>query len=612
MRRIGTVRLAARSEMLVRRGALLLEDALRTASFPAAGPGRVLLIRTLPIGTIQSHLPPASLALAIEQRVRELAFSAVHGEEASAVHRDAVFFRDDAEPPVALARRLAQGKPVDAWFWRLALPDFHPSLPREEALRLTLSAALRTSAGPAAVARLVEHLHTVGGLEVLLAALRRQEGLALLRAFGGSLPGASPPFMAAPVEEVPPPALQATVARWVKTWSAGDARSVWLAAMALAIARPWRLAHVRLFEQAWHLAARLEAGTLLPAEPDSPAEADLSPGEPRPTPAPAFPPSEPSPPPPASQVESPRPGASGQAAPSASGQAAPSASGQAAPSASASAASTAAATSAATSQVPRPPGRRVELPSAGHGTLEEAATPSGQPTASLPEWPDVPRPTAVGGLFFLVPLFEHLGLPTLLQEYPALLEQDLPERLFAFIAGRLGASPADPSRVILRAGEQAFRRERCPFALPPRMRLRVAAEGEPVTLRTGPSGERTLLIDASGRLPLSVTYEGAPGHEPSPPSGQLLPALHEEEDVPLLLRALLTAARRWCRRQARMGLHTLVHRPGRIVATRTHIDVLFDIQQADMRVRSVGLDVDPGWVPWLGRVVRFHYLYGEA
>jgi hypothetical protein len=30
--------------------------------------------------------------------------------------------------------------------------------------------------------------------------------------------------------------------------------------------------------------------------------------------------------------------------------------------------------------------------------------------------------------------------------------------------------------------------------------------------------------------------------------------------------------------------------------------------QVDMTVRRAGLDLDPGWVPWLGRVVQFHYL----
>jgi hypothetical protein len=28
---------------------------------------------------------------------------------------------------------------------------------------------------------------------------------------------------------------------------------------------------------------------------------------------------------------------------------------------------------------------------------------------------------------------------------------------------------------------------------------------------------------------------------------------------------------------------------------------------ADLRVRRRGLDRDPGWVPWYGRIVAFHY-----
>jgi hypothetical protein len=39
--------------------------------------------------------------------------------------------------------------------------------------------------------------------------------------------------------------------------------------------------------------------------------------------------------------------------------------------------------------------------------------------------------------------------------------------------------------------------------------------------------------------------------------------------------------------------------------------VFFDLAAADVRVRRSGLDIDPGWVPWLGRVVRFHYLHPD-
>jgi hypothetical protein len=35
---------------------------------------------------------------------------------------------------------------------------------------------------------------------------------------------------------------------------------------------------------------------------------------------------------------------------------------------------------------------------------------------------------------------------------------------------------------------------------------------------------------------------------------------------------------------------------------------VFDVRRADVRIRKAGLDLDPGWVPWLGRVLSFHYV----
>jgi hypothetical protein len=47
--------------------------------------------------------------------------------------------------------------------------------------------------------------------------------------------------------------------------------------------------------------------------------------------------------------------------------------------------------------------------------------------------------------------------------------------------------------------------------------------------------------------------------------------------------------------------------PARVVATASHVDAQFRAGDARLAVRRGGLDVDPGWLPWLGRVVRFHY-----
>lgn len=56
-----------------------------------------------------------------------------------------------------------------------------------------------------------------------------------------------------------------------------------------------------------------------------------------------------------------------------------------------------------------------------------------------------------------------------------------------------------------------------------------------------------------------------------------------------------------------LPIHTLLRRPGVITTTSSHVDVTFAIDDTWLPARLAGLDSDPGWVPWLGRVVLFHY-----
>jgi hypothetical protein len=73
----------------------------------------------------------------------------------------------------------------------------------------------------------------------------------------------------------------------------------------------------------------------------------------------------------------------------------------------------------------------------------------------------------------------------------------------------------------------------------------------------------------------------------------------------------VTAWRRRLRRHLRqhesLGLAEVVLRPGLLHSTATHLEVGFGLNQVDLRIRLAGLDLDPGWLPWLGRVVRFRY-----
>jgi hypothetical protein len=54
-------------------------------------------------------------------------------------------------------------------------------------------------------------------------------------------------------------------------------------------------------------------------------------------------------------------------------------------------------------------------------------------------------------------------------------------------------------------------------------------------------------------------------------------------------------------------LLALCARPGMVHFEPGWIEVHMPLQRADARVRRAGLDLDPGWLPWLGCVVRFVY-----
>ena len=65
--------------------------------------------------------------------------------------------------------------------------------------------------------------------------------------------------------------------------------------------------------------------------------------------------------------------------------------------------------------------------------------------------------------------------------------------------------------------------------------------------------------------------------------------------------------RQCLRRDMRIRLAHLVRRSGWIALTPVHIDIFYRLCDVDMHVRQQGLDIDPGWLPWFGRVVAYHY-----
>lgn len=48
--------------------------------------------------------------------------------------------------------------------------------------------------------------------------------------------------------------------------------------------------------------------------------------------------------------------------------------------------------------------------------------------------------------------------------------------------------------------------------------------------------------------------------------------------------------------------------PARVMATASHWDIYFPLQAVRLDLRLAAWDINPGWLPWLGRVVNLHYV----
>jgi hypothetical protein len=588
-RRVRTVALTAPSESLVRRGATMLADALRIASLPGAAPGRLLVVRSLTVGDIHADASPATLALSIDRRVAKLDAAAVSWEDAGATRASAVVFRDDAEPIVALALRLARRQPVDAWFWPLAVPGWRRAMPPDEAFRMVLAGSLLTRAGPGGLLRLVAELAERDSLDPVLGALRSQDGGELLRALGWTAPAASwpsAPEPAAPIDRSahhepgrePATARRAeplrslddagrslaprwtpVVARWVARWSATDARSVWLVAMALAAEQPARLLDHRLPAQAHRVATSLAmrgAALAATSEPTAPygstgvATAALTPSQAKAEPA--------------SEAPSLEGGADAASGGPATGECA---------------------------LPPREPAR-----------VAAAEPPAWRAIAAA-------ESTANAGLFFVIPIMTRLGMAAFLESHPHLVDLDLPRRVLDRLGERLSIAAADPVRAA--AGSvPATNDEVFDFVAPARWLTGIAGRDPMIIRQREGKRDSRLLCDRSAVLPLALWRGRAPEAARALAAGSRVcrgrPAA-PSSDADVLVTSWLVAIRRWSRRYARIGLAELVRRPGRVAATRTHVDLVFSRRHADVRIRAAGLDVDPGWVPWLGRVLGYHY-----
>jgi len=206
--------------------------------------------------------------------------------------------------------------------------------------------------------------------------------------------------------------------------------------------------------------------------------------------------------------------------------------------------------------------------------------------------------TGWGGLLFLLHLVAELGLP---DEIAA--SEDLAARSLRWTLHRLAL------HLLARAGEDEPAEDDpaalafaglVPGAEPPSNDEPPASSQEEAVLAGW--AERLLFalaerLGPSPPVPLSHPHSLPPGEGAPPPEARLRGS---GWGFPLS-RAGVSAGGR-----GGQGVRVL-RRRARIVADPGWIEVHLSLDDVDLDLRRAGLDLDPGWLPWLGAVVRFVY-----
>ncbi len=523
--RVSRVTLAASDDSLVRRGALLLEDAMNVATLHAATDRRHYVVRHFDVGVIDADAPPQTLALQIERRLAHVKLTAVAATSPSAATAHAVYFADDVIAIAELARRIAAGPPPREWFWP-HVANGAVKLPAARALAACIAAAAALPAGPVAVAEVVAAVETARD-GALLATLQPGDAAALLRLTFGVTSPVEPPVHAPPTTlGAVPPIWRARLARWIARWG-GDARAHWLVAIAMVHARrTMQRPETELAAAASIVAAELQHSAREQPHSEPVREAD------RRTPAPTE-------------------------------------------------TSTAA---------PRPLSRIV---------VEEVEAP--EPVAA--DAVEVTATSAVAGTLLAIRPLAALGMPAWLDGHEWAAAAGFAAQVLARLAASQLADPlaGDPLVEALGGGHAVDG----PFVAPARWRPLLGVRPA-ILRRTGDHG-RVLFAN---RIPIAAWRGRRTSALPWSPR-------HVKRGAPVEDRAWAVTAwhaivARWLRHYAALSLGELVCRPGQLAITPTHLEVTWPLRSVDLRIRAAGLDVDPGWVPWLGRVVTFRYVGEDA
>ena len=222
------------------------------------------------------------------------------------------------------------------------------------------------------------------------------------------------------------------------------------------------------------------------------------------------------------------------------------------------------------------------------------------------------------GLAFLVQALEWLAIRETLADHPPLRARHLPIHILWQCAERLGIPREDPICEFLPEPPplkvEPFINFTAPAAWQDYCWPPTSDESVLAVRRVRGFPHQRLLFDSTGSILVACWKPPMPAAVREWTQGyrlQQLPPVPPLGALERIVSGYISALDHFLVRYTQMGLRPLVTRPGLVAATRTHLDVTFDQTRLEIGIRKAGLDINPGWVPWLGRVIYFHYPASE-
>lgn len=540
-----------------------IEEAFRLVTLPGENEGRNYYFRHLNLGKIRRGEDVTLLTFRLQKEFLRLMSQAVHAEDPRASASPAVYFCSTIEPLRYALHRIARGLPLDAWFFRSALPDLQLALSPSENVQLLLEASARHLGGVVHTTYLLAELLAHGELELLLPLITVEAAELFLSAlsqtyspapavpkawtklieqalprtldaetsyrivellargefeFVSSLlsPDVAEQIISAFSRVYPPPSIPTIWTNFIRKalqiWGAADQRTLWMAVSALVSEAPARISDPDLLYKAQAIVLRI-AVVSWPVVPTASIWREHSSSSSAPT----------------SATEN-----STETSEAETGHRATSAS--------------------ETADQP-------ELQSSVAAQPDVHRTQS-KPNRVSTEETESASPTAHAGFYFLLHVLRHLGLAEFLEDHPKLLDVNFPWILLRALAAHVGMAEDDPL-------------------------LSCATE----------------IPDHAHEHKFSVTI---PAHW----SGVFPKARFDqpiERTAGALARLWVVAVHRWLWRFGELRMADVVRKRGTVSYACPQLDIRLLLHGVDLRIRRLGLDVDPSWVAWLGLIVRFHY-----